>query len=892
MNGAKEMKKIITSTILVIALLLTVLAVGSCAKTPDYQIAVNESNGVTITDDGMTVEAGDTVTIPQGEVYDKEGNYCPEFEVSRVITDDNGNRKAGTLQMKHGEVYTVTYTATNGEVTLEKVMKLYGYDTILPTLTLLNFQKAYAKGDTIQIKVKDISSDVDYDKSTIVLKNVTTNTTTDLSFTESYSFKAETESEQYKVIAELTDKNGNKQTVEYGFTIIGNFKDTNIDKNDIWDFDEIGYSNNVNVSGESDDLEYSIVTSDLPEDTNNMGIGSGALKLLLKAGETYTFTLTNGNGVLVENAGTIGFKLWTSEIIDIFEVYNVDNGTMYDLSWKAAKRNAWQKVEFDPLGTFAYDYTIESIKIKIGCEQDVTVYIDTVYYTDYEEGWIDEDLPEGILAEFDDERYLERITEALNIDSTTFGGSWMIVDSIPGTTDFNGAIKLVSTWDATSTSDKNARDGFKFRLFEKISFEDIDGFVFRVYCEDPMSTLTINFVDQKLGTSAAKWVSIKGATKQWANIIVKKEDLVDIIGSFKNITELNIRFIRPASNIVEGQEEYVAYLDTISLYSCDYDKMDYTFATEYDTNAAEGIGYATPSRVQDTLAKDGYALFTKTQLMRDSLSGVRVNFNHLDLSKYSNIYIRIRTTPAAYNGQNTVSFEANGNYLMFAGYSDYTDVDILPKLLENGEKYLDYIEIGRKSLDGVGIYIDNIEFVKLEDRPVYNDFTISASELKNNAGYTGFKTFEGGSLINLKDIKLGSYQGRNNILSFTSVAAKDNEGNDCTYSGGGVYIDFSKYVTGGKIIVSQKFTVTISVYMPTAQGHRIGVVYGSGVTSWKNVWKNPYGDSAGWKTITLTSDELHALEGCSDKEITGIYLGINAPNYTCAIESVKVTFEK
>ena len=85
---------------------------------PDYQIVVRETDYVKINENGFVIEADNTVTIPQGEVYDKEGQYCKEFKVARVITDKDGNRKAGTLQMKHGEVYTVNYTATNGEIEL------------------------------------------------------------------------------------------------------------------------------------------------------------------------------------------------------------------------------------------------------------------------------------------------------------------------------------------------------------------------------------------------------------------------------------------------------------------------------------------------------------------------------------------------------------------------------------------------------------------------------------------------------------------------------------------------------------------------------------------------------------------------------------------------------
>lgn len=896
------MKKI--SVILTLLILLfSIASLNSCIeKTPDYQIVVNATNNVQVTDQGFVVEADNTITIPQGEVYDKDGNYCEDFQISRVITDGSGNRKAGTLQMKHGEVYTVTYTATNGEIELTKEMKLYAYDTMLPTITLMNIQKMYSVGETVTIKVNGISNDVDYTNSTIVLKNVTANSSTPLSFTEAYSFVAENESETYKIVATLKDVNGNSQTLEYDFIIAGNFKDSDISKNEIWDFEELGYANNLKLSGESDDLVYSIETSGLPADTNSIGIGNGALKLNLKADERYVFTLVNGNEFKIEDCSAIGFRLWATEVIDIFEIYNADDNAMHDLSWKATKRGVWQNVTFDPLGAFSSEYSFDSVKIVISCEEDVTVYIDSIYYIDYVEPWRDGDIPKGELAIFDDAGYLERVSEALNIDSTTFGGSWEIVTSIPGTTDFTGgALKFISTSDASLTSDKNARDGFKFQFFDKISYDDIEGFIIRLYCVDPQGSLAINFVDQKLGETAAEWFTLQGAAGQWVNVIIPKEDVAHLIDGYKNITHINIRFIRPASSSVEGQEEYITYVDKISLYGLDYDNVDYTFTDDYDMRAVENINYTTGVRVEDENANDGWALHGTTGF-HASGSGLKINFNHLDLSLYSSIYIRIRTTYNNHESSNTNAVTIYGNGtdydlqgLKYGGFESYTTLDVLPKLLSNGETYLDYILIARTTAQGIGIYIDEIVFVEKADAPVYEDFTLNASQLQQFVGTDGYGNFEGGNISNIADgsVNVGTYQGKDNVLTFNTVAHV-NEGATQNYSGGGMYIDFSEYIASGKIIVAQDFTINISIYLPSGTGHRVGAVYGDNLEfcSWKNLWKNPFDASkgAGWYTITITSAELRGLSGCADAEIKGIYLGVVPVGYTCGIESLSVTF--
>ena len=567
-------KKIILPIIIGILLLLSGISVWVLTHGSKYQIVVAETERVLVTDKGLQVEDGETVTIPQAEVYDRSGNYCEDFVVTREITDENGNKKAGTLQMKHGQVYTVTYVADNGSEQLEETMKLYCYDTVLPSVSLLKMQKSYNVKDEIVIQIQEASKDIDYEKSSIKLVNKTEDKEQKLEFKEAHKFVAEKESEQYAVVCDLKDVNGNENVQEFEFIIAGEFKDDNIDKNNIWDFDELGYLNNIKLAGASDDLKYDIVTDKLPKDKKKVGVDGGALKLSLKGGETYDFTLIDGNAFQIIDSSAIGFRIWADEVVDIFEIYNVEDNTMVDLSWKVHKRNAWQTVEFDPEKAFTEDYMFDSVRIVLSCERDVTVYIDSVYYKDYVEPWRDEDLPDDVLAVFDDPRYLERVSETSNVDSATFGANWEQVSKISGTTDFTGgALKIASTTDPTIGYDKNARDGFKFQLFDRLKAEEMNGLVIRLYCEDPHAALAVNFVDKKMGESRFIWPSLAGTEGNWISVIITKEELNSVIDGYENITHLNIRFIRPASSMKAGQEEYVTYIDKISLYELDYNKV-------------------------------------------------------------------------------------------------------------------------------------------------------------------------------------------------------------------------------------------------------------------------------------------------------------------------------
>ena len=79
-------KKIILPIMIGILLLLSGISVWVLTHGSKYQIVVAETERVLVTDKGLQVEDGETVTIPQAEVYDRSGNYCEDFVV-RISTE-------------------------------------------------------------------------------------------------------------------------------------------------------------------------------------------------------------------------------------------------------------------------------------------------------------------------------------------------------------------------------------------------------------------------------------------------------------------------------------------------------------------------------------------------------------------------------------------------------------------------------------------------------------------------------------------------------------------------------------------------------------------------------------------------------------------------------------
>ena len=153
-------------------------------------------------------------------------------------------------------------------------------------------------------------------------------------------------------------------------------------------------------------------------------------------------------------------------------------------------------------------------------------------------------------------------------------------------------------------------------------------------------------------------------------------------------------------------------------------ETDYKFDDANDLITVGKLNISDPSITEDAAAKDGYAVLGTTTF-NGSGSGLTIHFDHIDISEYLNIFVRVKTT-------NGVDISANGKSVKYGNYSAYTYVDILPALA--GETYLDYIQISRNSVAGINIYVDEIIFV---DEPYLKDNKVEFTTIPStSAGYT------------------------------------------------------------------------------------------------------------------------------------------------------------
>lgn len=710
------MKKRILIALSVIAIVMTMFGVTACGGKSEAFLTPATSASVKIDEENktMTVEAGVTSSIPQAAVTDKDGNILSDYVVTRLVTKPDGNKSPATVTLNHGDELTVKYTAVKGEEKLEKTYSLKCYDTILPTLTFLNLSRTYAEGTTITIGFTDVSADLDRENSTVTLRNVTANTTENISLDAGYEFIAT--AGEYTLTAALKDLSGNENTIEKSFKVVAPFTDENVDDHCIWDFNEEGYLANVAFAADGDTADATIV-----DDTDGEN-PIKALKISAKAGKTYNVTFTKGATLRIYEQEAISFRVKSDKIVDIFEVYNADDGTMYDLSWKTGGYDGYITA-YAPISTlFNEGYELSALKVKLSTEVDTDIYIDYIGYTDPAPIFTDDDLPENMLAAFDEAGYLERISAASSKDHTTFNASWSYeaaADCPAGSTD--GAIKFVSSTDPATTSDKQARDGFTYRFNKRLKASDFKNFAFRVYCEGEFSTLSLSFSDRKKGDTVYLWVGgALGVKNEWITVRVPSDKLAEALKGCENIVSVCVRFHRPATSPTGA----VLYLDGISNIEAGYADYNYDFGSLNDPDfyAAEAIdGGTVIGMVADGAAKDGYALKAITAF--GTKSGVKINFNDLDVSEYSEVRVRLRSANPSNPSQAAVGIYLNGSASTskYGAFGTYTTIDIKQYL---GSSKLSSIEFARRTVKGIEIYIDSITFVRPTDYSQVNyDFS-------------------------------------------------------------------------------------------------------------------------------------------------------------------------
>ena len=199
--------------------------------------------------------------------------------------------------------------------------------------------------------------------------------------------------------------------------------------------------------------------------------------------------------------------------------------------------------------------------------------------------------------------------------------------------------------DPATTSDKQTRDGFTYKFMKRMKASDFKTLSFRIYCVDDFENFTMSFLDKKKGETKYLWLSnALGVKGEWVTIKVPQDQLAEKLGDCENIVSVSLRFHRRKA----AAEGAVLYLDNISNAGASFEDFNYDFSSAEDLDfyaAKEYNGGTVTGIVADEAATNGFAL--KAVTAYGTKVGVQIVFNDIDISKYSAIKLRIRTSHQA-----------------------------------------------------------------------------------------------------------------------------------------------------------------------------------------------------------------------------------------------------
>ena len=647
------------------------------------------------------VEYGDIFKVPTAFVTDISGAEY-DISVKNTFVNQQGRditKRTGMYDLENNNSYTLTYTALSDEVSIKDlVYQVNCSDTLAPIVSLKAISQQYNVGDTFKVEISNISdaSGVDESKTSTLLFNKNTGNFVTLTNNSCVL----TEKGNYVLKIHVCDILGNEKDENYEFVVLDSYAEPGTNKS-IWGFDCIESLSNIHTKSTSDAVEKEITS----EKVNG---SDASLKLKFKDDYTFEALLTNGHPVNVNDVGSIVLKIYSTNLVDKITFINETNARKVSLDYQVLK-NEWFDLEFDPNSIFDENGTINSLTMRIWVEEEADIYIDGIYYTNYVPPWQDEDIAEGLLADFSEEGYLGRLSTVTSADYSTFGGSYYLLkegsSEIPeGAT--GGVLKFTSTTDPKNSS--VSRDGFHYDYGYKLPTENLNYLIFRLRIDavEPRYVLELSF-DTNIEKTGYTWIDIV-PTGDWQNVIVTREALYRALDKDASyITGMNVR-IEKYTN-----QEIVCLFDTIAVISKTREQMlkdgdfDYSFSSVDDLDI---LATTADSIAKDDEATDGYCAKTTTAYA-DQGSGMFIYFNDLPINAYKSINLRLKASERVY-------FAFNEDEVCY-----YSDVDekgyVIYNLIDIARTYSNISVISkfsmiRNSFAGIEICVDYIELIHSE----------------------------------------------------------------------------------------------------------------------------------------------------------------------------------
>ena len=717
------MKKTLRILLLSALALVSAIFVVSCGGAKEKYFLKAEFKNVAIDGNTVKIEYGNSFTVPAAAVTDDGGEeYEVDIKWKLVSASGEDITKTSRLFFLETGEYTLTFSASaEGTTIKDLVYKVVCADTLAPEITVGGLLDTYTVGDSCTVMIQNIKDASDIDDTKTYIK----------------AYKGDEEiavengvvtfatAGQYKIVVSATDNVGNVGKVEIPVIAVGEYEEPAADHT-IWGFESEESVAVLRASSSSEEFGKSITAEKAAtEGGKSLKLGiTGMGSAIIDRSKKIDFRLVGGNKVKAGDAGSVIFRVYAEKLVDDFIVYTAtDNMLIFDAKVGKGK---WIDLSFDPETYYDKDAYIDEFRVQIIAEEDVTLYIDGVYYTDYVEPWHDENLEEGVYADFNEAEYAARVSSVTGADYSTPGGVWEVLpagsDGLPAGTN-GGALKFTSTVDATTTGSAKGRDGFYYKLVDNINVSELSGIKVRVdLCGNPFTVMSCSFVTD-FGTTVWPWVSLSPkAGGGYQDVIVHLADIKSLLDDAATVIKgIHFRFHKNCA------EEISCYIDEI----CPAGEKDaaimkneilasgkYGAATDVDVldNALfEGL-------VTDGLASGGKAVKATTAYGQNS--GIAFYYDNIDVTAYSKIIIVLRLGKS-----NSICVNVNGEYRKYLAIpaDGYAELNLFDYLKE-GETTLSEISITRTQVAGIEIYIDRIEFVAPFNDYASLDYDFSASD--------------------------------------------------------------------------------------------------------------------------------------------------------------------
>lgn len=428
------------------------------------------------------VELGSTFNLPKLDA---------EYKVT--VTDANGKEvrtQFGSFRPALGE-YTAQYDVDGKKQSI----KIKCVDTTAPVVTFSATSPNANVGDVLTLP-EFAASDLSGIKST-----ETTVTRSDGStVTLDGENKWVAANDIYTVKTVATDNCGNKGEGAVVITARERFVDENKADGVLFDFDEHEYINLVYEVENVENFAVSLVGEGYPAIANEKA-GNGVLKLSsdFNYGDV-SVKISTYEEFAVRRADKIKIGICADRDVDYVKLLSSDGDLMS--AEYMLKGGVWTDIEVDPIN-YGYGKNLESFILVARADRGLNLYIDEIGYS---ERFVPS-LEEGVLARFDDERYVGRMYQNIyNGQPWVAGGSTFEIAE-------NGGVKAMRV---TTTID---RGGFTYMFDEKLDLSLVESITIRMNCRKSPRHLWIGTM-QGTFKGGSSYNSIAGWSTNWSHLYV------------------------------------------------------------------------------------------------------------------------------------------------------------------------------------------------------------------------------------------------------------------------------------------------------------------------------------------------------------------------------------